>query len=125
MRNTRKILVGALAALGLAAAAAVAYGDAPGAFGELAMGPGMHGSAGAMGPGAMGFGDGPRGGFGRGTMGPRDGMRGGYGPDAMGPQQNVRAYGYGPGMSGEQRGPGTGGRSGWNTPGNGRSDTSD
>jgi hypothetical protein len=125
MRNTRKILVGALAALGLAAAAAVTYADAPGAFGQLAMGPGMHGSAGTMGPGAMGFGDGQRGGFGRGTMGPQDGMHRSDGPGVMGPQQGARGNGYGPGMSGEQRKPGTGDRSGWNTPGNGRSDTRD
>ncbi len=122
MRTTRKILVGALAALGLATAAAMTYADAPGALGQLAMGPGMGGSAGVMGPGMMGFGGGPRGGYGPGAMGPQNEARGGYGPGTMGPQGETRGYGpgrigpqgetrgYGPGMQGGQRGPGTGNR---------------
>ena len=80
MKNTRKLLVGVLAAAGIAGAAAVTYADPPGGYGPGAMGYGPWGGGhagpdmmggGHMGPGMMG-GWGPRGGF-----GPGAGMMGG------------------------------------------------
>lgn len=69
MRNTRKALIGMLAAAGIVAASAAVYADPPGGFGPgaggCAFGAGMAG--GGYGPGMMG--DGPRGGFGPGAAG--------------------------------------------------------
>jgi len=75
MKSTRKVLVGMLAAAGIAAATAIAYAEPPGGFGPGAMGPGMMGG-GAMGPGMM------DGGYGAGMMGGGWGARGGFGPGA-------------------------------------------
>jgi hypothetical protein len=95
MRNTRKILVGMLAAAGLATAGAMVYADPPAGFGPGsdgcafgAGGPGMAG--GGYGPGMMGYGGGPRGEHGPGMMG-YGGQRGGYGPGATGAGPNERA----------------------------------
>ena len=88
MKNTRKILFGMVAAAGLAAATAIAYGQAAefgpgmmrGGWGSGPMGPGMMRGGwggGPMGPGMM------RGGWGGGPMGPGmmgGGPRGGFGP---------------------------------------------
>jgi hypothetical protein len=67
MRNTRNVLIGILAAAGLAAASAGVYADPPGGFGPgaggCAFGAGMAG--GGYGPGMTG--GGPRGGFGPGA----------------------------------------------------------
>jgi len=67
MRNTRKVLIGMLAAAGLAAASLAVYADPPGGFGPggdgCAFGAGTTG--GGHGPGMMG--GGPRGGFGPGA----------------------------------------------------------
>jgi len=93
MKNTRKMIVGLVAAAGLAAGAAISYaepvgygpgsgncfygGPGPGAMGHggwgahMGFGPGMRGGyhRGGMGPGMMGYGGGPRGGFGPGAAG--------------------------------------------------------
>jgi len=99
MRNTRKILIGMLAAAGLAAAGSAVYADPPGGFGPgyggCAFGAGGPGAGGGYGPGMMGYGGGPRGGYGPGMMGYGGGPRGGYGPGMMG-----YGGGYGPGAAG-------------------------
>jgi LTXXQ motif family protein len=99
MRNTRKILIGMLAAAGLAAAGSTVYADPPGGFGPgyggCAFGAGGPGAGGGYGPGMMGYGGGPRGGYGPGMMGYGGGPRGGYGPGMMG-----YGGGYGPGAAG-------------------------
>jgi hypothetical protein len=102
MRNTRKILVGMLAAAGLATAGAMVYADPPAGFGPGsdgcafgAGGPGMAG--GGSGPGMMGYGGGPRGEHGPGMMG-YGGQRGGYGPGMRG--NGGPRGGYGPGATG-------------------------
>lgn len=94
MRNTRKILVGILAAAGLATVSAVGYAQ-PAAEVGPGYGPCMFGSAG---PGA---GAGPRGGgpHGPGMMGHYGGPRGGYGPGMMGGGGGPRG-GFGPGFAG-------------------------
>lgn len=81
MKNTRKLVVGVMAAAGIAAAAALAYAEPPGGFGRGMMGYGP-GGGGHMGPGMMGYG-GPGGGHGPGMMGGW-GPRGGTGPGAAG-----------------------------------------
>lgn len=88
MRNTRKVLIGMLAAAGLAAASVGVYADPPGGFGPgaggCAYGAGMMG--GGYGPGMMG--GGPGGGFGPGA---------GYGPCAQGGAGSAACEGAGPG----------------------------
>lgn len=90
MKNSRKILVGAAAAAGLALASAMTYAAPPAGFGAGAgpcafggSGPGMMGGRGPMGggwgPGMMGYG--PGGGYGPGMMGYGPGARG-FGPGA-------------------------------------------
>lgn len=97
MRNSRKILIGMLAAAGLAAAGSVVYADPPGGFGAgygpCAFGAGGPGAGGGFGPGMMGYGGGHHGGYGPG-MGYGGGPRGGYGPGMMG---GGPRGGYGPG----------------------------
>lgn len=75
MKNTRKLIVGVIAAAGFAAAT-VAYADPPPGFG-----PGSSACDGT-GPGAMGYG-GRGGGYGPGMMA-HGGPRGGYGPGMTG-----------------------------------------
>lgn len=98
MKNTRKLLVGAIAA-GLAVGTAIAWAAPPAGFGPGSgpcafggAGPGMMGGGwggGPMGPGMMG--GGPRGGYGPGMMGGW-GPRGGFGPGAgAGPVANQEA----------------------------------
>lgn len=106
MRHTRKILIGMLAAAGLAAAGTMVHADPPGGFGRGAGdcafgagGPGMMG--GGYGPGMMGYGGGPRGGYGPGMMGggPRGGGYGpgaGYGPCGQGGPGSAACDGTGP-----------------------------
>lgn len=90
MKNTRKLLVGVMAAAGFAAATVIVYAAPPAGFGPGgggAMGSGMMGhgpgGGGAMGPGMMGHGPGGGGAMGPGMMG-YEGPRGGYGPGMMG-----------------------------------------
>ena len=96
MRNTRKILVGAIAAAALAAIRVTAYPflatarvrDCP--YGAPGAGP-MGG--GNSGPGMMG--GGPRGGMGQGMMG--GGPRGGFGPGMAGARATrwkIRPHGW-------------------------------
>lgn len=106
MRNSRKILIGMLAAAGLAAAGSLVYADPPGGYGagygpcaSGAGGPGAGG--GGYGPGMMGYGGGHHGGYGPGMGG--GGPRGGHGQGMMG--GGPRA-GFGPGACG-QGGPGS------------------
>lgn len=70
MKNTRTLLVGMLAAAGIAGAAAIAFAEPPGGFGPGMMGYGARGG-GHMGPGMMGYG---------GPQGHGPGMMGGWGP---------------------------------------------
>lgn len=99
MKNSRKILIGMLAAAGLAAAGSVVYADPPGGFGAgfgpCAFGAGGPGAGGGYGPGMMGYGGGHHGGYGPG-MGYGGGPRGGYGPGMMG---GGPRGGYGPGAA--------------------------
>lgn len=99
MKNTRKLLVGVIAA-GLAVGTAIAWAAPPAGFGPGSgpcafggAGPGMMGGGwggGPMGPGMMGYG-GQRGGYGPGAMGGR-GPRGAFGPGAgAGPVANQEA----------------------------------
>lgn len=105
MRNARKILIGMLAAAGLAAAGSMVYADPPGGFGPgsggCAFGVGGPGMGGGYGPGMMGYGGGPRGGYGPGMMGggPRGGYGAGagYGPCAQGGPGSAACDGTGPG----------------------------
>ena len=79
MSNTRKILVGAVAAAALAASSMVAYAQ------PVGPGAGVQDCPYGAGPGARGFGPGAnRGGMGPGMMGgdPGHGPRAGYGPGA-------------------------------------------
>jgi hypothetical protein len=106
MNKTRKLLVGMLAAAGIAGAAAIAYADPPGGFGPGMMGYGAWGG-GHMGSGAMGYGPGyGRGGpgmWGGGHMGPGMmgyGGPGGYGPGMMGGWGPQGGFGPGAGVSG-------------------------
>lgn len=104
MRNTRKILIGMLAAAGLAAAGTMVYADPPGGFGRGA----GDCAFGAGGPGMMGYGGGPRGGYGHGMMGYGGGPRGGYGPGMMGGGPRGGGYGSGAGYGPcSQGGPGS------------------
>jgi len=99
MKSTRKILIGMLAAAGLAAGSAV-FADPPGGFGGGPCAFGAGGPGGGYGPGMMGYG-GRGGGYGPGMMG----YGGGYGPGMMGYGGGPRG-GYGPGACG-QGGPGS------------------
>ena len=97
MTTTRKLLTGAAAAAGLAAATALVYADpavgfGPGGWGGGHMGAGMMQQGGGYGPGMMGYG-GPRGGDGPGAA--AGAPCGGFGPGA--------AAGAGPVARTEQR----------------------